>query len=449
MTQSVTNKISTTAKYWQKHTDPPGLWIFLFVASMALHLLALWLLSQYKFGSGSVGQSSSVVPIELIEISPTKKSPAKPKLKPKPKSKPLVKVKPVPPKVSTSQKLNSAPAPQAAKTSSENQNSGAIAVVEDKQVISQQRQKESRSAQQNQSSEEQTSDVNSKINNNASRESDSPPPTEQNQPQAQTSPESTSQESNTAKTDNNSPQGDSPLATEQNQPQAQTSLEPSSQESTTAKTENDSSQSDSTPPTEQNQNQNQTQTSSEFTPQETTTAKTENNSPPTDSTSPTEQNQNQTQASPESMGDYSPNQQNVEIGFGNKTELQKLDGTFVSFKPQPKLLTRDIPDLPARPIGETQEIRLSNDMGEDAVGCQQENFVVWLVIDVQGKANVAALDPKSDIPPLEKEKCRKYVDEILKIQQFDPATNKDPVTGEQTPVMSNLPILINIEQRQP
>ncbi|KST67580.1 hypothetical protein [Mastigocoleus testarum] len=140
MTQSISDKISTLTKNQQKYADPPGLWIILFFSSVVLHLLAFWLLAQYKFSSDAAGSSSSVVPVELIRISSEKKSPVKLNLKPKPKlkSESQTKINSKPSsQVSRSQKLNSAPPSQKTKTDLENQDSSGVGVIRQQELAKQ------------------------------------------------------------------------------------------------------------------------------------------------------------------------------------------------------------------------------------------------------------------------------------------------------------------------
>ncbi len=78
MTPSVAGKTPIPAKIWRRHTDPPGLWIFIVIGSVSLHLLAFWLMrSSNAFSLWFPEQSQSAVPIELIDIAPKTKSTAK------------------------------------------------------------------------------------------------------------------------------------------------------------------------------------------------------------------------------------------------------------------------------------------------------------------------------------------------------------------------------------
>ncbi|MEH2007960.1 hypothetical protein [Nostoc sp.] len=78
MTPLIADKTPIPAKVWKRHTDPPGLWISVVMASVSLHLLAFWLMrSSNAFSLWFPQQSQYAVPIELIDITPKTKSTAK------------------------------------------------------------------------------------------------------------------------------------------------------------------------------------------------------------------------------------------------------------------------------------------------------------------------------------------------------------------------------------
>ncbi|ABA21856.1 conserved hypothetical protein [Trichormus variabilis ATCC 29413] len=79
MTTSVADKTPTPAKVWRRHNDPPGLWFAVALGSASLHLLAFWLIrSSSTVGLWFPQQDQSVVPIELIEVTPQTNSTDKP-----------------------------------------------------------------------------------------------------------------------------------------------------------------------------------------------------------------------------------------------------------------------------------------------------------------------------------------------------------------------------------
>ena len=112
MTPSVADKTPIPAKVWRRHTDPPGLWIFVVVSSVSLHFLVFWLMrSSNAFSLWFPQQNQSAVPIELIEIAPKTKSTAK-----------IVSSKPL----SSTQKSVPARSSQTARTTPRNEDFGAI-----------------------------------------------------------------------------------------------------------------------------------------------------------------------------------------------------------------------------------------------------------------------------------------------------------------------------------
>ncbi|PHM08522.1 hypothetical protein [Nostoc sp. 'Peltigera malacea cyanobiont' DB3992] len=118
MTPSVADKTPIPAKVWRRHTDPPGLWIFVVVSSVSLHLLVFWLMrSSNAFSLWFPQQNQSAVPIELIEIAPKTKSIIKSKSTVK-----IVSSKPL----SSTQKSVPARSSQTARTTPINQDFGAI-----------------------------------------------------------------------------------------------------------------------------------------------------------------------------------------------------------------------------------------------------------------------------------------------------------------------------------
>ncbi|GAX40261.1 hypothetical protein NIES4075_12250 [Tolypothrix sp. NIES-4075] len=88
MTQSV-DQTSIKDVTSRRHNDPPGLWIAVVTSSVALHLLVFWLMRYNNaFGLWFPRDSQAIVPIEVIEISPSSSKakpgkPAKPQLKAK------------------------------------------------------------------------------------------------------------------------------------------------------------------------------------------------------------------------------------------------------------------------------------------------------------------------------------------------------------------------------
>ncbi|MCP6762778.1 MAG: hypothetical protein NHB32_29370 [Fischerella sp. CENA71] len=88
MTKSVTDQKPIPSQINRRHSDPPGLWIAVFAGSVALHLLAFWLLRSYSYQLSLIRQqnSNSAIPVELIEVSPTGRSKVQPQAQAKPGS---------------------------------------------------------------------------------------------------------------------------------------------------------------------------------------------------------------------------------------------------------------------------------------------------------------------------------------------------------------------------
>ncbi|MEH2290919.1 hypothetical protein [Nostoc sp.] len=118
MTPSVADKTPIPANVWRRHTDPPGLWIFVVISSVSLHLLVFWLMrSSNAFSLWFPQQNQSAVPIELIDITPKTKSIIK--------SKPTVKVVSSKP-LSLTQKFVPTRSSQTARTTPKNEDFDAI-----------------------------------------------------------------------------------------------------------------------------------------------------------------------------------------------------------------------------------------------------------------------------------------------------------------------------------
>ena len=110
MTQSV-DQTSITDVTSRRHNDPPGLWIAVVTSSVTLHLLVFWLMRYNSaFGLWFPRDSQAIVPIEVIKVSPTRTSKAKP-------AKPQLKAKTVSPPSANQQSSTVTP---------KNENSGGI-----------------------------------------------------------------------------------------------------------------------------------------------------------------------------------------------------------------------------------------------------------------------------------------------------------------------------------
>ncbi|MEH2228396.1 MAG: hypothetical protein V7K71_01940, partial [Nostoc sp.] len=154
MTPSVADKTPIPAKVWRRHTDPPGLWIFVVVSSVSLHLLVFWLMRSSQFSRLWQQPNQATIPIEVVEIySEAKPRTRKVASEPKPvspkESSTIQKVQAVklPKQVVQKDKLTAKPAPS-------DQDRSAIALTNNKNAIAQQRQRQQELAQQRQRQQE-------------------------------------------------------------------------------------------------------------------------------------------------------------------------------------------------------------------------------------------------------------------------------------------------------
>jgi hypothetical protein len=97
MTPSLADKTSTSVKVLRRHTDPPSLWIAVTIGSVALHLLAFWLIRSYQSSLLWQKQSNASIPIEFVEIASPKKSTPKPRPQVQPAASQPKTVSPKPP----------------------------------------------------------------------------------------------------------------------------------------------------------------------------------------------------------------------------------------------------------------------------------------------------------------------------------------------------------------
>ncbi|WP_017651242.1 hypothetical protein [Fortiea contorta] len=115
---------------WRRRSDPPGMWVAVVLGSVALHLLAFWLLRSYQFSSLWQQQSESTIAVELIDID------AQPQPKPTTKSvspKPATTTEKLPQQGVTTEKLTVKPAPI-----SEDERAIALAVKRQRELAAQQ-----------------------------------------------------------------------------------------------------------------------------------------------------------------------------------------------------------------------------------------------------------------------------------------------------------------------
>ncbi len=75
MRPSVTDKSLFAVPSWKRHSDPPFLWITVFISSISLHLLLFWFLrSSDEFKPWIPHSHQAEIAVDLIDISPQVKS---------------------------------------------------------------------------------------------------------------------------------------------------------------------------------------------------------------------------------------------------------------------------------------------------------------------------------------------------------------------------------------
>ncbi len=74
MTQVISSKNQFGNQAWRRHTDPPGLWISVVIASVLLHLFGIWLIRFSGSNFSSQQDSASVIPITFVEVAPVQKT---------------------------------------------------------------------------------------------------------------------------------------------------------------------------------------------------------------------------------------------------------------------------------------------------------------------------------------------------------------------------------------
>ncbi|WP_088243780.1 hypothetical protein [Calothrix rhizosoleniae] len=72
MTQAISGKNQVSNQAWRRHTDPPGLWLSVVIASVLLHLGGIWLIRFSGVNFALQPDSASVIPIDFVEVAPVK-----------------------------------------------------------------------------------------------------------------------------------------------------------------------------------------------------------------------------------------------------------------------------------------------------------------------------------------------------------------------------------------
>jgi hypothetical protein len=417
MTKSVADQKPTPSQIYRRHTDPPGLWIAVFTGSVALHLLAFWMLRLYSYQLSLIRQqnSSSPIPIEVIEISPTGSA----------KVQSQAKVKPVSPQ-------SSANTQKSASVTDED----AIALIDQKTAIA-------------------------SNPNSSPRQQPSPKPTVVQQETATAKPQPTTQPESTPtftpiptpeSSANQQPDTIPPFASPANQ------------------------QPDTIPPTPP-PDHTDTSTSEPENPIPIPDEQNQASLPDTNATTPPKDNSPSTN---EQLESQLPEQPDANISLGKSTPLPTIDpsvqpppqlppeetqtsgglvATWDAFSRdgmidliQKGVVRQDVPpDIVAQPLGQnTKELPVSFISSEPDL--DNVDLVASLAIDEEGKliARDANGNPGVDIIDMTPEelatKKTKYEQLLIDVFQnvsFTPARNQD---GSKPP-QSNLVVRVKIERR--
>lgn len=452
MTQSVADKTPIPDKASRRHTDPPGLWISVAAISVTLHLLLFWLLRSNSY-SLSQRSSSNPIPVEFVEISSGRKAPSK--------------AKPVSSKrASTTEKpavvRSSKPATQqnfTPKTSTvEDSNAialrttpdGAIAFDNTKKATTSQPKADDTTTQPSSQQRVVEQQAQSKPQQDPTSEpAPSPQLPEQNQPEPtpqptrEVTPQAQQPEPTPEPTPKATPQAQQPEPTPQpttevtpQTQQPEPTPEPNTADSTNTNTQNEANQELG----EQNQALNA---------QNNTTDSTRTDS------SPQRQEAQQTPSSlPTPEG---------EVAVGKETPLQDIapplipeqspplneqNGTGVgvaTWDIEADKLKKDIPENLAQPEDNSRQKELNIVLSDAGRDFQPVDFLVWLTINKDGTLMLWKVDEQIPLP--QRSQYQKYADEIFQGQKFVAATDKDPVTGEKNPRLSNLPVRVRINRR--
>lgn len=405
MTQSVADKTPIPNQASRRHTDPPGLWIAIALISITLHLLIFWLL---RSNSHSMLQrsSSNPIPVEFIEISAGRKATSK--------TKPVLSRR-----ASTTAKSAVA---RSSKPIAQKNLTPKTSRVEDSQAIAFDNTKKARTSQ-------------PPVEDTTQQFSQTPAGEQETQASSQSTPQPEAFITNTPQAQPEPPSQPTPEVT----PEAQ-QPEPQPQQTTLAEN----------PDTQNQGNQELGEQNQVSNPLNNTTDSTR-----TDSSPETRQEPQQTPRSlPKPDG---------EVAVGKETPLQDIAPPVKSEQSPPlneqsgggggvgvatwdieaDKLKRDIPENLAQPEDNSRRKELNIVLSDAGRDFQPVDFLVWLTIDKQG--NLIFIKVDEQIPLPQRSRYQKYAEEIFQGQKFVAATDKDPVTGEKNPRLSNLPVHVKIK----
>ncbi len=444
MTQLLVDKSSIPDKSWTGHTDSPGLWIAIIIGSVAIHLLLFWWMYAKVF-TRFQQHSSSVTPIELVDISPKSHS----------KTRPQSRVKRVSSNLrSTTRRSVSASLPkqvtQPKQVTPENLTPLPPLESEDRSAISFAKNKKAIASQHHtvavsKKTVKKTAitAIKDKLNPETIYKSEPKPPKTTDTRKRVTAkiltktpvhqtfeptplPKTPVHKHGEPKLSSKTPIHQHGEPTHSSQTSVNRPTVPSPQ--TPLNTNTDPLSPQDPLSSEQNQSLSTPDTTdSTNTPSKTPSSPVTSEQPPSTSTT----------GSPIRP----PGQPQEQVKVGEATSLDKKGGGLVvgTWEVEPSKV--DIQDSPAKPIGNLRE-KLLDFPGLSTQGnFQPTDFQASLVIDDTGKLQLIIIDPH--IPEPQSSQYHQYVQELFQDEKFIPATNAD---GKKPP-RSNLLIRIKIRHR--
>ncbi|MEM7554044.1 MAG: hypothetical protein AAF378_08085 [Cyanobacteria bacterium P01_A01_bin.84] len=469
MIQFLAEKTTEESQTWERHKDPEGLWIALFAGSCLIHLLFFWSLAQAKVNYSLEGeQSSKTVPIEFIEL-PSKVKPQTQKLaqKPKPQIKPPLqskKVSPVnPPKVT-----NNIP---------KIQGDGTFVLPKNESYLSQIRKQQEKQRRQFEQQEKEFRREQEQIRRDrALVERNRQQEREKQRRQIKQEEEEFRQEEERQRIEkqrqaNQRRLEEKKIAQQIRQEQERQRIEKQRQANQRRleekkiaqqiRQEQERQRIEKQRQADQRRSEEkkiaqrirQEQERQRIEKQRQADQALQNQKQPAKPPPPSKIARGPEAETGDLLRDPSKNNPTnnrgkVKIDDPGKRLSDSPIGISVTWNVELSKLQEDKPaerpDKPAiPPSGLLPTIKLPNTIGQ--IECKQDNFLIRLIIDEKGNLIGANLDPKEkkNIPPLQREACRKYADYIFPSgQKFTPGYGKDPKTGELKPKFSNLPVRI-------
>ncbi|MDF5714109.1 MAG: hypothetical protein PUP93_09490 [Rhizonema sp. NSF051] len=439
MRQLLVDKSSIPDKTSTGHIDSPGLWIAIILGSVALHLLLFWWMYAKVF-TRFQQHSSSVTPIELVDISPKSHS----------KTRPQSRVKRVSPNLrSTTRRSVSASLPKQVtqpkqvtpenltkESPLESEDGSAIAFAKNKKAITSQH--HTVAVSKKTVKKTAITAIKDKLNPETIYKSEPKPPKTTDTPKRVTAKILT--KTPVHQTFEPTPLPKTPVH-KHGEPKLSSKTPihktfeptPSSQTSVNRKPIVPSPQ---TPLSQQDPLLSSQQ--DKLVPTPDTTAST--NTPSTTPSSP-ETSEQPPSTSTTGSTIRLPGQPQEQVKVGEATSLDKKGGGLVvgTWEVEPSKV--DIQDSPAKPIGNLREKLLNFPGLSTPANFPPKDFQASLVIDDTGKLQLIIIDPH--IPEPQSSQYHQYVQELFQDEKFIPATNAD---GKK-PSRSNLLIRIKIRRR--